>query len=226
MPLIPMPGPSEQLDTLLSGRQSPERAARPRRRPSPDVRSFAGPLPSAVLRLALATAEQAALARHPAEEFGVSRISCADLAALAAMALTADGRGPWAPAGPGLVLLLAALRTDSLPRGLYWAEQREKVLFIPLGAPVPRGEEEGRGPGALFLITGNMRQAASSARGHGYPALLVRAGALGRAVCGAAATCRLAATADAGTSHEVTAAARLADPGLRHLLTVAVGTPR
>lgn len=226
MPLIQMSaGPAEQLVTLLGARQSPERAAGPRRQPSPDARSFIGPLPSAVLRSALAAAEQDALARHPAEEFGVSRISCADLAALAAMALTADGRGPWASAGPGLVLLLAALRTDCLPRGLYWAEQQDETLFIPLGAPVPRGEEEGRGPGALFLIAGNMRQAASSTRGHGYPALLVRAGALGRAVCGAAATCGLASAADAGTSHQVTAAARLADPGLRHLLTVAVGTP-
>lgn len=225
MPLIPMAGPSERLVTLLSGRQSPERPTRPRRPPGPDVRSFVGPLPSAVLRLALAAAEQAALARHPAEEFGVSRVSGADLAALAVMALTADGRGPWASADPGLVLLLAALRTDRLPRGLYWAEQRDEVLFIPLGAPVPRGEEEGKGPYALFLIAGNMRQAASSAHGHGYPALLVRAGALGRAVCGAAATCGLAAAADADTSHQVTAAARLADPGLRHLLTVAVGTP-
>lgn len=222
MPLIPMSGPAEQLVTLLSGRQSPERAAGPRRQPSPDARSFAGPLPSAVLRLALAEAEQAVLARHPAEEFGASRIPSAGLAALAATALTADGRGPWAPA---LVLLLAALRTDRLPRGLYWAEQQDQILFIPLGAPVPRGEEEGGGPGALFLIAGNMRLAASLARGHGYPALLVRAGALGRALCGAAATCGLAAAADAGTSHQVTAAARLADPGLRHLLTVAVGTP-
>lgn len=225
MPLIPMPGLAEQLVTLLGGRQSPERAARPHRQPSPDARSFAGPPASAVLRRALAEAEQAALARHPAKEFGVSQTSRADLAALAATALTADGRGPWTPAGPGLVLLLAALRTDCLPRGLYWAEQQDEILFIPLGAPVPSGEEEGRGPGALFLIAGNMRQAASSARGHGYPALLVRAGALGRAVCGAAATRGLAAAADAGTSHQVTAAARLADPGLRHLVTVAVGTP-
>lgn len=225
MPLIPMSKPAERLVRLLGGRQSPERAAGLPRPPSLDARSFVGPLPSAVLRLALAEAEQAALARHPAEEFGVSRISCADLTALAATALTADGRGPWAAAGRGLVLLLAALRTDCLPRGLYWAEQQGEILFIPLGALVPREEEEGRGPGALFLIVGNMRQAASSARGHGYPALLVRAGALGRAVCGAAAMCGLAAAADVGTSQQVTAAARLADPGLRHVLTVAVGTP-
>ncbi len=226
MPLISMSGPAEQLVTLLGGRQSAERAARPRRQPSPDARSFAGPLPAAALRLALAEAEQAVLARHPAAGFGVSRISRADLAALAATALTADGRGPWVPAAPGLVLLLAALRTDCLPRGLYWAEQQDEILFIPLGVLVPKEEEEGGGPGALFLIAGNMRQAASSARGHGYPALLVRAGALGHAVCGAAATRGLTAAIDVGTSPQVTAAARLADPGLRHLLTVAVGTPR
>lgn len=219
MPLIPMSGPAARLVTLLGGRQSPERAAEPRRQPSPDARSYVGPLPSAALRLALAEAEQAALARQPADEFGASRISRGDLATSAATALAADGRGP------GLVLLLAALRIDCLPRGLYWAEQRDEILFIPLGAPVPREEGEGSGPGALFLIAGNMRQAASSARGHGYPALLVRAGALGRAVCRAAATCGLAAAVDAGTSHRVTAATRLADPGLRHLLTVAVGAP-
>jgi hypothetical protein len=186
------------------------------------------PRPQAVTepRRGLVAATRALRDCRSAGGFSPAAVSRAQLALVMTQALVLHERD-WPPARfdpPALMALVAAIRVTGLRRGTYAAGGSQGAGFMCLART---GWDEampaGYGDAAAVLhICGDL-SAACGEDGSGYGSLLVRAGALGRAISLAAQSAHLSTATYATASHHVTNMARHLDGALRHLMSVALG---
>jgi hypothetical protein len=165
---------------------------------------------------------------RPARHFSRQPLSFAQVHTIVASAFAAHRRD-WPPAvhgDPALVILLAAFGITELRWGMYGAVASGHDAFVALPDTrlLPELRRQYGDAPALLHICGDLGSA-SQTSGSGYGALLVRAGALGQSAWLSAVSEGLAGATYGQASHRVTQAARLAGPGLRHLMTVAIGVP-
>lgn len=121
-------------------------------------------------------------------------------------------------------ILVAALNVDGLAMGLYPAHGS-----IHLAGPACEWfgslRRQYADAAVLLLICGDLNRACRAVGPAGYASTLVRAGTIGYAAWLWAVSAGVAASVYGGASHQVTLAARQLDVNLRHLFTVALGTP-
>ncbi|WUI00698.1 nitroreductase family protein [Spirillospora sp. NBC_00431] len=119
----------------------------------------------------------------------------------------------------GLWTLIAAHRVDGIEDGLHIWEGTGEIR--PAGTAVRPADPaaDATGAAAVVMICGSVRHTGGPA----YGGLLVRAGALGHAICLAARTRGLDCRPFDGAGYEVTGIAGEVRAGHRHLFTVAIG---
>lgn len=138
-------------------------------------------------------------------------------------------RRTWTPGVHGaasVVVLLAAARVIGLDPGVY-SMPPAKDDFIALADSEPLAvlrHNYAHAP-ATLLICGDPHQGIRDGCGISYGSVLVRAGTLGYGAWLAAISADLAGSVYGRTSQEVTLIARRFDPRLRHMFTVAIGSP-
>jgi nitroreductase len=163
------------------------------------VREFAsGPLPVSQLQAAATAARNAEAATWPARSHGTSAFE----------------------------ILVAAFRVDGLPKGMFVIRDAGQTrLAGPGAARLDSLRGQYADAPALLLICADLNQACRAAGAAGYPSTLVRAGTMGYAAWLWAISAGLAGSVYGAPSHRVTEVARQLDTNLRHLFTVAIGTP-
>lgn len=172
--------------------------------------------------------DETLIGRRSVREFSTDPLPRSHLSAVIAAALDADA-ATW-PAHPhGAVtfeILVAVFRVDGLAAGVYACRGGHHAM---LAGPGSAWFDALRGQYAdapvLLLICGDLNQACRAADSAGYPSMLVRSGTIGYAAWLWAISAGLAGSVYGGASHRVTDVARKLDPNLRHLFTVALGTP-
>jgi hypothetical protein len=205
MPLITVGGTGHRLGQALLDRRWP-------------VRDVPGWLPGPV--------EDALLRRSSVREFSADPLPAARVRSAADAARLAE-TVTWPARSHGAAsfeVLVAAFNVGGLARGLYPAHGS-----IRLDAPDCEWLGSLRGQyadaPALLLICGDLNQACRAAGPGGYASMLVRAGTIGCAAWLWAVSAGLAASVYGSASHRVSFAARQLNADLRHLFTVALGTP-
>jgi hypothetical protein len=121
-------------------------------------------------------------------------------------------------------VLVAALNVKGLAGGLYTSTLSQELAGREAIWLTTLREQYADAP-TLLLICGNLSRACDAAGASGYASMLVRAGTLGYAAWLWALSAGLRCSVYGSASHRVTSAARLLDPHLRHLFTVAIGYP-
>lgn len=174
------------------------------------------------------SAEATLMRRRSVHEFSADPLPVSRVRAAMAAARDAEA-AVWPAHSHGAVtfeILVAAFRIDGWPEGLYAVRDNHET---ELGGPGPvwfdsLREQYADAP-ALLLICADLNHACQAAGPAGYPSTLVRAGTIGYAAWLWAISAGLAGSVYGGASHQVTGAARQLDANLRHLFTVALGTP-
>ena len=221
MPLIRAGEQARQLTAMLGQRTVALTSAGNRLAPaSPNVTTGGGRCPG--------TQPAAWRAAAPASQFPADPLSIGQVSSILTAAF-ADQQRDWPTAAhgdPGLVILLSALRVSELRPGMYAAWPPEFGAFTALAdtAWFPGLTRQYADAPALLHVCADLDLACRAGGGSGYGALLVRAGALAQATWMSAASAGLAGACYGRASAQVTDVAQLAGPGLRHLLTVAIGT--
>jgi hypothetical protein len=221
MPLIPAGEHARLLTSMLSSRTATAESRQCRR-----TETKTAAMPDA--RWLAAAADAARGDRRPVHQFSGHPLSLSQVRAIVTGAYATERRdwGLTALGDPKLVILLTAYRVTRLRRGMHLVEPPGQGRFaaLPDAAWLPELRREYADAPALLHICGDLEAARQMGGGPGYGALLVRAGALGHAVWLSAVSAGLVGATYGRASHHVTDAARLADGGLRHLMTVAIGT--
>jgi hypothetical protein len=175
---------------------------------------------------ATATDDLAGPAAWSAPDPGPRQLGRATVQLLADSALRSGQRlsSAWGTGLPGspLVLASAAGITD-LASGLYRVRSRDHARLEPLATTPPPGDPaDERQATARFFILADLRDWAGDEAAARYTTMLVCVGALGHAICRAAASAGLSAYLAPFPGYYVTMAAREVSQGARHLLTVTV----
>jgi hypothetical protein len=166
--------------------------------------------------------------RRSVREFSADPLPKSQLDAVVAAALDADA-AMWPAPSHGAVtweILTAAFHVGGLDPGVYARRGgRDAVLAGPGCASFGALRRQYADAPVLLLICADLNQACRAAGPAGYPAALVRSGTIGYAAWLRTISVGLACSVYGGASHWVTGVARQLDPNLRHLFTVALGTP-
>jgi hypothetical protein len=221
MPLIRAGEQARELAAMLGERTAALPSAGTRRAPAGlNVTAGAGRWPG--------TQPAAWESSRPASQFPADPLPAGQISSILSAANARQQRDwPAAAHGDaGLVILLSALRVNELRPGMYAVWPPEFGAFTALAddACFPDLTRQYADAPALLHVCGDLDLACRSGGGSSYGALLVRAGALAQATWMTAVSAGLAGACYGRASVRVTEVAQLAGPGLRHLLSVAIGT--
>lgn len=166
--------------------------------------------------------------RRTFREFGPDPVPVQCLYTIISRAVAAESQ-TWPQRVHGaasLAVLLAAIRVVGVVPGVYAVMPASQQVFaLTDGSPLAYLRHEYADAAALLLIGGDPHQGVTDGSPVSYGSMLVRAGTLGYGAWLAAISVGLAGGVFGRTCSQATQAAQLLDVRLRHLFTVAIGSP-